>query len=223
MSKFFNFFFIFIFILIQNIILVSAQTPTVEQKNEQKEEIKYSNPDEKKYKEINNLMQDFNNEWETKMLDYNSEYDYNIPLRPRIQEIYFENVTTVPSVFKGAFIISDETTDQIEFIVKDPNDRNIYQVTKHHDIFEIPIRLVGKYTIVFNNRISKSNLMITFTMSTGQNNLLNAKDLTKTEQKLEALNTVIKKFNLEFKFGHDIHTKRYKSKFFYILLIKKYF
>ena len=214
MSKFFNFFFIFIFILIQNIILVSAQTPTVEQKNEQKEEIKYSNPDEKKYKEINNLMQDFNNEWETKMLDYNSEYDYNIPLRPRIQEIYFENVTTVPSVFKGAFIISDETTDQIEFVVKDPNDRNIYQVTKHHDIFEIPIRLVGKYTIVFNNRISKSNLMITFTMSTGQNNLLNAKDLTKTEQKLEALNTVIKKFNLEFKFGHDIHTKRYKSKFF---------
>ena len=223
MSKFFDFIFIFIFILIQNIILVSAQTPTVEQKNEQKEEIKYSNPDEKKYKEINNLMQDFNNEWETKMLDYNSEYDYNIPLRPRIQEIYFENVTTVPSVFKGAFIISDETTDQIEFIVKDPNDRNIYQVTKHHDIFEIPIRLVGKYTIVFNNRISKSNLMITFTMSTGQNNLLNAKDLTKTEQKLEALNTVIKKFNLEFKFGHDIHTKRYKSKFFYILLIKKYF
>ena len=214
MSKFFNFFFIFIFILIQNIILVSAQTPTVEQKNEQKEEIKYSNPDDKKYEEINNLMQDFNNEWETKMLDYNSEYDYNIPLRPRIQEIYFENVTTVPSVFKGAFIISDETTDQIEFIVKDPNDRNIYQVTKHHDIFEIPIRLVGKYTIVFNNRISKSNLMITFTMSTGQNNLLNAKDLTKTEQKLEALNTVIKKFNLEFKFGHDIHTKRYKSKFF---------
>ena len=223
MSKFFDFIFIFIFILIQNIILVSAQTPTVEQKNEQKEEIKYSNPDDKKYEEINNLMQDFNNEWETKMLDYNSEYDYNIPLRPRIQEIYFENVTTVPSVFKGAFIISDETTDQIEFIVKDPNDRNIYQVTKHHDIFEIPIRLVGKYTIVFNNRISKSNLMITFTMSTGQNNLLNAKDLTKTEQKLEALNTVIKKFNLEFKFGHDIHTKRYKSKFFYILLIKKYF
>ena len=223
MSKFFNFFFTFIFILIQNTILVSAQTPTVEQKNEQKEEVKYSNPDDKKIKEINSLMEDFNNEWETKMLDYNSEYDYNIPLRPRIQEIYFENVTTVPSMFKGAFLISDETTDQIEFIVKDPNDRSIYQVTKHHDVFEIPIRLVGKYTIIFNNRISKSNLMIIFTMSTGQNNLLNAKDLTKTEQKLEALNTVIKKFNLEFKFGHDIHTKRYKSKFFYLLLIKKYF
>ena len=56
--------------------------------------------------------------------------------------------------------------------------------------------------------------MITFTMNNGQNNPINAKDLSKTEQKLEALNTVIKKFNLEFKFGHDIHTKRYQSKFY---------
>ena len=79
----------------------------------------------------------------------------------------------------------------------------------------MPIRLVGKYTIIFNNRISKTNLMITFTMNNGQNNPINAKDLSKTEQKLEALNTVIKKFNLEFKFGHDIHTKRYQSKFIF--------
>ena len=57
--------------------------------------------------------------------------------------------------------------------------------------------------------------MITFTMNNGQNNPINAKDLSKTEQKLEALNTVIKKFNLEFKFGHDIHTKRYQSKFIF--------
>ena len=157
-------------------------------------------------------MQDYYHDWEYKMVDYNSDYDYNIPLRPRIQEIYFENVTTVPATFKGAFLISDETTDKIEFIIKDPNQRVIYQVTKHHDIFEIPITLIGKYTIIFNNRVSKSNLMIIFTMSTGQNNLINAKDLSKTEQKLEALNSVIKKFNLEFRFGHDIHTKRYKSK-----------
>jgi hypothetical protein len=224
MQKINLYFFIFIFLF--EIIVFSNeqnQTPTVELQNEtEKIDNVKSAEEEKKQAEIFNLMQDFNNEWESKMNDYNSEYEYNIPLRPRIQEIYYENVTTVPSTFKGAFIISDETTDKIEFIVKDPNDRIIYQVSKHHDIFEIPIRLVGKYTIIFNNRISKSNLMITFTMSTGQNKLLNAKDLTKTEQKLEALNTVIKKFNLEFKFGHDIHTKRYKSKFIIYNIIYKY-
>ena len=217
--------FFFNFIAFINLILIHAQEqntppPTVELQNQTFGSTTVKTPEEKKLQdEVMNLMRDYYQDWEKKMIDYNSDYDYNIPIRPRIQEIYYENVTTVPSTFKGAFLISDETTDKIEFIVKDPNERIIYQVTKHHDIFEIPVKLIGKYTIIFNNRISKSNLMIIFTMSTGQNNLINAKDLSKTEQKLEALNTVIKKFNLEFKFGHDIHTKRYISKYINILII----
>ena len=210
-----NIFFFFNILLLLTFFITKCQNEIPTQTVEEKDQIKdvKKTEEEKKQLEVFSLMKDFNNEWENKMVNYNSDYDYNIPLRPRIQEIYYENVTTVPAIFKGAFIISDETTDKIEFIIKDPNNKNIYQVTKHHDVFEVPIRLVGKYTIIFNNRISKTNLMVTFTMNNGQNNPLNAKDLTKTEQKLEALNTVIKKFNLEFKFGHDIHTKRYKSKF----------
>ena len=220
----FHLIYLFLTISIRNIILVKSQNqethPSVEIQN-QTQNIKniQTSEEKKRQDEILNLIQEYYQEWETKMVDYNSDYDYNIPLRPRVQEIYFENVTTVPSKFKRAFLISDETTDKIEFIVKDPNDRIIYQVIKHHDIFEIPINLVGKYSIIFNNKISKTNLVTIFTMSTGQNNLLNAKDLSKTEQKLEALNSVIKKFNLEFKFGHDIHTKRYKSKLFLFLII----
>ena len=213
--KFFTF---YILIISLNIYLAQNQEqnliPTVEEESAigKNQENKAKIDEQKIKEEVVNLMQDFNNEWEVKMIDYNSEYDYTIPLRPRIQEIYYENVTTVPSKFKGAFIISEESTDKIEFIVKDPKDKIIYQVTKHHDVFEIPIELKGKYTIIFNNRISNGNLMITFTMNTGQNQLINAKDLTKTQTKLETLNKVIKKFNLEFKFGHDIHTRRYKSK-----------
>ena len=209
-------FFFFNILLLLTFFITKCQNEIPTQTVEEKDQIKdvKKTEEEKKQLEVFSLMKDFNNEWENKMVNYNSDYDYTIPLRPRIQEIYYENVTTVPAIFKGAFIISDETTDKIEFIIKDPNNKNIYQVTKHHDVFEVPIRLVGKYTIIFNNRISKTNLMVTFTMNNGQNNPLNAKDLTKTEQKLEALNTVIKKFNLEFKFGHDIHTKRYKSKFY---------
>ena len=211
-----NIFFFFNILLLLTFFISKCQNEIPTQTVEEKDQVKdiKKTEEEKKQLEVFSLMKDFNNEWENKMVNYNSDYDYTIPLRPRIQEIYYENVTTVPAIFKGAFIISDETTDKIEFIIKDPNNKNIYQVTKHHDVFEVPIRLVGKYTIIFNNRISKTNLMVTFTMNNGQNNPLNAKDLTKTEQKLEALNTVIKKFNLEFKFGHDIHTKRYKSKFY---------
>ena len=215
--------YIFIFLLISNIsiILSNNQTqkaPTVELPDEvqnQPDNSKRQKSAKKQQKEMYYLIQDFNMEWESKMNDYVSDYDYNIPLRPRIQELYYENVTTVPSIFKGAYIISDETIDKIEFVVKDPNNKIIYQVIKHHDVFEIPINITGKYSIIFNNKISKSNLMITFTMNSGQNNILNVKDLSKTEQKIGVLNNVIKKFNLEFKFGHDIHTRRYQSKLYF--------
>ena len=219
MSKtIYNYIILFFSLTIINIFFVNAQKdsppPTVEFQNQTNNEAqrKKEMEERKKIDEKFNLMQEYYQEWETKMVDYNSDYDYNIPLRPRVQEIYYENVTTIPSIFKGAFLISDEVTDKIEFIIKDPYNRIIYQVTKHHDIFEVPIKSTGLYTIIFNNRISKTNIMIIFTMNSGQNNLINAKDLSKTEQKLESLNNVIKKFNLEFKFGHDIHTRRYQSK-----------
>ena len=49
-------------------------------------------------------------------------------------------------------------------------------------------------------------------MNTGQNDIIGKKELTETEKKLDALDNVIKKFNMEFKLSRDIHTKRYKSK-----------
>ena len=60
--------------------------------------------------------------------------------------------------------------------------------------------------------IAKEKVVITFTMSTGQINMLVKRDLTNTEKKMDSLEAVIRKFNLEFKLSRDIHTKRYKSK-----------
>ena len=65
-----------------------------------------------------NVYRDFTAEWEEKMQDYDYEYIYNIPIKSRDQEIYFENVTTVPTTFKGAFFLSDETTNKIEFYIR---------------------------------------------------------------------------------------------------------
>ena len=173
---------------------------------------KYIDDSKEKENEVMNLMQEFSNEWEAKMMDYNMEYLYYIPLQQRDQEIYFENVTTVPTVFKGAFFLSDETTDKIEFYLRDSSDKVIYKATGHFNIFEIPINKPDKYSIIFRNNLAKNKVVITFTMNTGQNNFLNAKDLTNTEKKMDNLEAVIKKFNMEFKLSRDIHTRRYQSK-----------
>ncbi len=166
--------------------------------------------------EADNLMKEFLDEWEEKMNDYQMEYLYYIPIEPRDQEIYFENVTTIPTTFKGSFFLSDESIDKIEFYIKDSYDKVIYKAVGHHNIFEIPINRQDKYTITFRNNLSKNKVVVTFTMNTGQNNILNSKDLTNTEKKMDNLEAVIKKFNMEFKLSRDIHTRRYKSKLEFI-------
>ena len=146
------------------------------------------------------------------MQDYNMEYLYYIPLEYRDQEVYYENITSVPTTFKGAFFLSDETTDKVEFYIRDTLDRVIYQASGHYNIFEIPIKKPDKYTIIFRNNLAKNKVVVTFTMNTGQNNFINSKDLSNTEKKMDSLESVIKKFNMEFKLSRDIHTKRYISK-----------
>ena len=165
-----------------------------------------------KREEIINMWIDFSHEWEEKMQDFNYEYLYYIPIKPRDQEIYFENVKTVPTIFKGAFFLSDESNNKIEFIIKDSDDKTIHKAIGHHNLFEINITKADRYSITFRNNIAKEKVVITFTMNTGQNNMLNPKDLTNTEKKMEALEAVIKKFNMEFKLSRDIHSQRYKSK-----------
>lgn len=197
-------FYTFLLILINISITISQQQQNMTTDNTQQ----YLENNEARH-----LMKSFGYEWETKMRDYRMEYLYYIPIEYRDQEIYFENVTTVPTTFAGAFFIADETLDIIEFYVKNSYDKVIYKATGHYNIFEIPINKSDIYTITFRNNLSKKRVVVTFTMNTGQNNFLNSKDLSNTEKKMEDLEAVIKKFNMEFKLSRDIHTKRYESKF----------
>ena len=162
--------------------------------------------------EARNIIKTFSFEWENKMNDYKMEYLYYIPINQRDQEVYFENVTTAPTIFRGAFFLSDESTDKIEFYIKNSFDKLIYKATGHYNIFDIPINETGLYTITFRNNLARNKVVVTFTMNTGQNNMINSTDLTNTEKKMDNLEGVIKKFNMEFKLSRDIHIKRYQSK-----------
>lgn len=181
------------------------------------------NPEDIPKSEAMILMEEFSNEWDSKMGDFKMEYLYYIPLAYREQEEFFENITTVPTTFKGAFFLSDETTNKVEFIIKDSLGRIIYQANAHYNIFEIQIKKADKYTIIFKNSSAKEKVVITFTVNTGQNNLINSKDLSKTEKKMDNLEAVIKKFNMEFKLSRDIHIKRYQSKLYFINLFSNFY
>ena len=204
-----HFIYIFLILLIFNFSFINNTPRPLE------EAIKPETPEPPKLEnelKINNLYIDFLSEWEEKMQDFNYDYLYYIPINPREQEIYFENVSSVPTTFKGAFFLPDETTNKIEFYIKDSYDKIIHKAIGHHNLFEFNITKQDIYSITFRNNIAKEKVVITFSMNTGQNNILVSKDLTNTEKKMDALEAVIKKFNMEFKLSRDIHTQRYKSK-----------
>ena len=198
------FIFYILLLLFINILIINSQNTNEKNFNDTKVD-----PQRKEAEEI---MRNFSDEWSTKMQDYRMEYLYYIPINPRDQEVYFENITTAPTNFSGAFFIADESTDKISFYIKDSYDKIVYRAVGHYNIFEIPIKRKDVYTITFRNNFQNNKVVVTFTMNTGQNNLLNSKDLTNTEKKLDNLEAVINKFNMEFKLSRDIHTKRYISK-----------
>mgnify|MGYP003571455486 CR=1 FL=1 len=183
-----------------------------------------SKEEEQNQREIDKLIEDFYNEWDEKMSNYTVEYVYYIILENGMEEKYYENVTTIPTTFRGAYFLSDNSNDRIGFYIKDPNNKVIYSSIRHFSIFELKLNKTGLYTFYFVNRYSKQKEVVTLTMNTGQNNLLTTKELNDTEKKMENLESIIKKFNMEFKLTRDIHTKRFKSKFrFFKIIIYNYY
>lgn len=51
------------------------------------------------------------------MKDYEPEYVYMIPLAHKKQELYYENISSVPAYVRGAFLTDDDKKDKVDFEV----------------------------------------------------------------------------------------------------------
>lgn len=154
------------------------------------------------------------------MKDYEPDYVYMIPLSYKTREVYYENITYVPARIRGAFLIDEESKDQIDFEILGPKENLIYRNTTNECIFDFEVKEAGKYTIILNNRYVNSDIKVTFTMNTAQNPILKKEDLSFSDQKLDSLTHFFSRFNLEFKMNRNIHTERYRrisktNKYFY--------
>ena len=147
------------------------------------------------------------------MADYEPDYVYMIPVAYKAREIFFEDITKTPVTIKGAFITDQDAKDRVDFRIVGPNDQTIYHNVTNECIFEFRANFPGRYMITFTNAYVNSEVKVTFTMSTGQNAILKQEDLSFSDFKLEALNSFVKKFDVEFKMNRNSHQESYKSKF----------
>ena len=192
--------------------------------NQQQKNSKQTVPNENEIKNDDNInnkknkqdsagyLSEFSKEWEKKMSDYESDYLYVIPLNKNTEEIYYEDIEMVPARVRGAFFIEEEG-NKIDVYIRSEDNKIVFSaLAVNQRVFDFKIFVKGKYTISFINKYSSNQIKVTFTMSTGQNDVLMKKDLSQTERKLDQLLHDIKRFNIEFKFNRNLHEKRFNSK-----------
>ena len=173
--------------------------PTVPNENEIKNDDNINN--KKNKQDSAGYLSEFSKEWEKKMSDYESDYLYVIPLNKNTEEIYYEDIEMVPARVRGAFFIEEEG-NKIDVYIRSEDNKIVFSaLAVNQRVFDFKIFAKGKYTISFINKYSSNQIKVTFTMSTGQNDVLMKKDLSQTERKLDQLLHDIKRFNIEFKFN----------------------
>jgi hypothetical protein len=150
---------------------------------------------------INPIFQDFINEWEAKMQDFETQYTHLIPVKYKSQAEYYENITRVPCAFRGAFILEEATSksDVIDFRIIAPNNTVVYQVSSIGSIFSLNLTDKGLYTIVFHNRVLNKEIRPNLMVNSGQNVILGKENLSKTEKKLDNIITFLKKYEQDTK------------------------
>lgn len=144
------------------------------------------------------------------MSDFDPEYVYIIGLQYMQKQVFYEEIISVPSKVRGAYLTDEERKDKVTFIIIDPQGKEIINNTLDQSIFQFEASLPGRYEIHFRNK-SPGNVRLTFTMCTGQHNIVNTKDLDPARNLLDDIYKMTKELKLSYKITQNLHSDRYKS------------
>ncbi len=156
----------------------------------------------------------FSKDWQKYMSDFVSQHVMVVPLTYKRQTEFFENVTQIPAKFRGAFIIDDnEYKDaKLSFKIISPSNKVLFEKTDYSGIFNVNLTERGLYRMLLvNNYVYRKEITPTITFNTGQNLILEKKQLTESEQKLNNLIDFLKNYYAEIKLTRDTRKNREKQ------------
>ena len=169
--------------------------------------------------EKNEIIDEFQNQWRETMMDYESQYVYIIPVGYKKIATFYENVSEVPSRFRGAYFVDDTGKERVEFKITDPHKKILYHNTTFGSIFDFNVTEKGLYEISFNNKFTNSEIKPTFTMNSGQNLKLEKQTLNKTESKLDDLIQFLQNYKTSDQMVRNMKRRRYTK----LMETNKYF
>lgn len=169
--------------------------------NPQQDKSKFRTAQEQKLKE-------FQKEYKKALENVTMQFSYQIPVPPRKDVIIYQNVTKVPTILKGAYVLSEEIDKILDFKILTPSGRVIYTSSKNYGIFTLKVNEKGLYQFTFNNKFVNAEIKPMFMLNSGQNSILEKESLTVTEKKMEEMILFLNKFDQETKINRGNRRQR---------------
>jgi hypothetical protein len=165
------------------------------------------------YNENKNHKESFSEEWEQKMSDYEPDFVYMIPIEYKSSETFYQKFNKIPFVLRGALLVDEEKNEKVELKIESPSGNIIYSDITGQLIFKFDLKETGIYKFHFDNRYVNSELRVTFTLNSGNNDVIKKADLDFSHQKANELLSVISKMKNERKIRQGQVHNRSLSKF----------
>ena len=170
---------------------------------------------------FNNLFSKFKEEWFNTMSDFISQYVYMIPVPYKTEVDYYEIISQVPCLMRGAFLNEDANSesDVIDFKIIAPNNKVIFEASSIGKIFSLNLTEKGVYKLSFNNKVNNKEVYPTLIMNTGQNLVVEKDNLSETEKKFDRIINFLIKNEQENKVNRGFRKKGNES----LIKTNKYF
>ena len=205
-----NFIFFILFYLIK---VISNHTFLIDNNDNINRKLEDSKTENKNNLSFNKLFSKFKEEWSSKMNDYISQYIYIVPLPYKKEIDYYEMISQVPCLMKGAFLNEEANSenDVIDFKIISPNNTIIFQASSIGSIFSLNLTEKGIYKLLFYNKVNKKEVYPTLIMNTGQNLIVEKENLSKTEKKFDRIISFLMKHEQENKMNRGFIKKGKES------------
>lgn len=167
---------------------------------EEREEYQKTNEDDER--------NEFSRQWEKEMSDFDPDFVYMIPLDYKSSDVFYQNITIAPFKLRGAILVDEEKKESIDFTIESPSGQIMYKKTSPHCIFNLEIHEKGVYKFYFDNKYENTEIRVTFTLNSGNNNVLKKTDLDFSNQKANLLLEFIEKLRMERKLKKNTEYNR---------------
>jgi hypothetical protein len=128
-------------------------------------------------------------EWDRHMEGFVPELLLTLPLAPRTDEFFYEDVTTPPVLMRGGFFASSkEATSSVDFQVTNPHGDVIFErYGEAEGLFHFLAIKKGIYTFVVSNHKWMEHKMVTFAVGKGNETTLQAEHLDTVESHVQVI------------------------------------